>query len=661
MQSLLDSYSYNLRRYTFDQSQRQRTLYQRQKNRVKEWHLFREDARDLFALTTSNMHTYMVVGMLFSGQSIGMVRHLTKHLGAALSWPALFWAAEMASSISMGVLGLWLAVHGNISAHSTSIKVLTQAVRPNIADTSEIQAGVGDIKHFESTGVSTLSYVPAWMTPEGFSIRGVSTAGNTQPPVGATGAAATSGAAAVAAAVSTTPPVTLDRQNDENPGGTSMQKEHVELFRQLQANYVSFDAYARICISRCVVHWLFANAYYAQTHLIAEHYPPKSSMCLGAWICTGLLSFVALALCKLDLYISRSEMLALKWLTLAPPALIAAATTLWAVNRYHHYEHYELAVPMGVPWALAILAAIGHMCWLLLLLRAATPLDDGMGTPLPTSYRTVRFLDVFGFLGSPSGAQPGASEEYAVPSSVVAWLTAPDVKQLLTPEALLSLAQLGESLAAVRPPHEMPREPPAPVEIAREPLPRRTLQFRARAVELCGGALGGDWAALAATRQGSIVALCPRGGELRPAYTIAQVPRAASAELLGLHVGSAGELWLVSRNRSDDTAELHGWNARGMAVGVWQLPSGDGAHHHTWLPGLCGAANGLLALAADESVEEPQLWHLAPVLAGFFAEQPRGREERKSVELGLDALEAPALWHFPLAAPLANAEGAPLL
>ena len=37
---------------------------------IARWSLFREDVRDLFALTTSNMSTYMIVGTLFLGFAV---------------------------------------------------------------------------------------------------------------------------------------------------------------------------------------------------------------------------------------------------------------------------------------------------------------------------------------------------------------------------------------------------------------------------------------------------------------------------------------------------------------------------------------------------------------------------------------------------------------
>eukprot|EP00971_Amphidinium_carterae_P165435 3279428-Amphidinium_carterae.1 len=43
--------------------QAQNSAHQCQNMRLAQWSLFREDVRDLFGLTASNMSTYMVVGV----------------------------------------------------------------------------------------------------------------------------------------------------------------------------------------------------------------------------------------------------------------------------------------------------------------------------------------------------------------------------------------------------------------------------------------------------------------------------------------------------------------------------------------------------------------------------------------------------------------------
>lgn len=58
------AYFYNLGRYKFDAEQRQDCIYQVQNMRLAQWGLFREDVRDVFTLSQTNMDNYILVGAL---------------------------------------------------------------------------------------------------------------------------------------------------------------------------------------------------------------------------------------------------------------------------------------------------------------------------------------------------------------------------------------------------------------------------------------------------------------------------------------------------------------------------------------------------------------------------------------------------------------------
>ncbi|CAL1142311.1 unnamed protein product [Cladocopium goreaui] len=58
------AYFYNLGRFKFDAEQRQDCIYQIQNMRLAQWGLFREDVRDVFSLSQSNMDNYILVGAL---------------------------------------------------------------------------------------------------------------------------------------------------------------------------------------------------------------------------------------------------------------------------------------------------------------------------------------------------------------------------------------------------------------------------------------------------------------------------------------------------------------------------------------------------------------------------------------------------------------------
>jgi len=114
--------------------------------------------------------------------------------------------------------------------------------------------------------------------------------------------------------------------------------------------------------------------------------------------------------------------------------------------------------------------------------------------------------------------------------------------------------------------------------------------------------LGPTWAVLAATERGDIVVLCPEAGRVEPAYVVAPAMAVGgSQEVLGLHWGGDGALWLfttapagVMGARSGGVADgdratkssptLRAWDAGGASMGQWQLPPG-----RRWAAGLCAA------------------------------------------------------------------------
>ena len=63
--SLIDAgaevFNYNREGWKFGAQLRQRDLYQRQKMRIKQVDLYREDMRDLFDLTVGKMDKYVIV------------------------------------------------------------------------------------------------------------------------------------------------------------------------------------------------------------------------------------------------------------------------------------------------------------------------------------------------------------------------------------------------------------------------------------------------------------------------------------------------------------------------------------------------------------------------------------------------------------------------
>ncbi|CAE7360176.1 unnamed protein product [Symbiodinium natans] len=158
------AYKYNLGRYQFNAKQRQHRIHQNQNMKLELWRLFREDVRDLFELTTSNMNTYMVVGSLLVTCIIGFIFVGYSEFPMEPPWLLLIWNNSVFSSITFGIVSVWLATHGSSSCNSAATKILTQAVRPPVPTLDDVRAAMRQQEHYEASGVKNF-FMPPAMVP----------------------------------------------------------------------------------------------------------------------------------------------------------------------------------------------------------------------------------------------------------------------------------------------------------------------------------------------------------------------------------------------------------------------------------------------------------------------------------------------------------------
>eukprot|EP00435_Cladocopium_sp_Y103_P046597 s360_g13.t1 len=142
------AFTYNRDRFHFNAKQRQHRIHQNQSMKLELWKLFREDVRDLFELTTSNMNTYMVVGSLLVTCIIGFIFVGYQEFPMEPPWLLLIWNNSVFSAITFGILSVWLATHGSSSSNSAATKILTQAVRPPVPGLTEEQYEKSGVKNF---------------------------------------------------------------------------------------------------------------------------------------------------------------------------------------------------------------------------------------------------------------------------------------------------------------------------------------------------------------------------------------------------------------------------------------------------------------------------------------------------------------------------------
>ncbi|CAJ1341719.1 unnamed protein product [Effrenium voratum] len=388
------AYFYNLGRYKFDAEQRQDCMYQIQNMRLAQWGLFREDVRDLFALSTANMDNYILVGALIVTAVMNFVFVGYPAFPLEPRWLLLLWNNCVFACITFGMVSVWLAMHGSIAQRSARVKILTQAVRPPVPSLRDVQEGMRAQESFEGGGARR------FFEPPGFLVPFAEPRDEVPKPSGAASVQRT-----VTAPVQRKPrakgkPKTeavdwltdapcaneevlqhLETADNGGPGRSAVMHSHFWMLRRVQRGYACFDAYARICLVVAAQNMLLVCAYYSLGHFMSK---------MDVW--------PTRAQYKLDLFCGKRFRTLIHFTLLTPPALAGMAIHLAAARTNHGkggVRPCDQVVPAWLPWILAIFTCLGHACWVVLIRKVAKPLLESSGLPL--SFRSTIYLDVFGW------------------------------------------------------------------------------------------------------------------------------------------------------------------------------------------------------------------------------------------------------------------------
>jgi len=487
------AYNYNMSRFQFDANQRIKLSYQLQDMRNALWHLFREDIRDLFGITTWNLRTYMTISTLFTGYILHMIWEGLKEFPSDPPWLVVFYCNCLYTAIAYAVLAVWLAMHGTLAAHAGEVKVLTQAVRPPIPTRAEIIACATDLSEYETAGLSTLFRVPNLLNWRGNAApsqnhrEACATGGDNargggleaecqrQQDAQATPCSATNDRVHEAeskppnATWATYSEHTNDSQemqkeseriarllegSDGAPGRSALLNTHVAIFRQLQTTYLTFEAYSRVSLLVASFWLMLIFAYFILAHLMAKH--DTESMVsrhpeIVSWTGACVLPFIAVIVFNLDMYVEKKSMRLMMLVVLAGPLVATLAISLWNANRKYRMTSGREGtyVPDIVPEALALVACLLHLVWELLLLWQARP---GGAAKLPMSFRAVQYSDLFGWFQKPlhrlSGTPAVGVEDTTDTASGA--IVAPSSKDVTEPTEVASqLRNISETIQAI--------------------------------------------------------------------------------------------------------------------------------------------------------------------------------------------------------------------
>jgi len=409
------TYSYNQKRFEFDTTQAQNSAHMMQNLRMDQWNLFREDVRDLFTLTSNHMGAYMLVTTIFLGFVVRLLLVGIPQMPREPPILVLCFGNCFMSGLSFGILSIWLSAHGAIASQSASVQMLTQAVRPPIPTAEEV-AGVGfDLSEYEGLGPTKFFQLPAFFTQAEPKLNAVLIEGVAQASerggvpllsdVGGTSSfrntlsdqRATDHRAAV-----TQERVSQMLTESGGPGPSAAFKSHVRLFMQLQSAYASYDAYARVSLDVCCVNFLMALCYFCVGYA-ANCIDVASNGVVPGWagpFCFALNCLVAVAalvmgIFGLELFTSNTRVHLIPWVLFLCIGVALVNVLIFVVTKTD-IIHLDISV-----------AAL-HMLWYIGFTLLARPKDQR--NSLPTSFRAVRLLDVFGHFAA------AASSQYDTPS-----------------------------------------------------------------------------------------------------------------------------------------------------------------------------------------------------------------------------------------------------
>lgn len=403
-------FDYNRENFLYDRNLRLRKEFQVQKFRITQAELWREDVRDLISLTEYKMHVYLLVNVLLLGFTVvlwceGRLPLVTP------DWLMMGHALSTAGSSMFLLLSIWLAMHAAVAAQSFETRLLTQMVRLPIPTWQEVEACRTYGSEFEKVEPGQMFRVP-WvmgrqedlvkpaqrqarpgdaeggapsLSPEAVASNAGSNLGSN---VGSTGVNGTTSDDVLAA--SNADPWGLERRGDgiEELGCKQYSEvaglRHVQLSRQAMIHFQAYDAFARIAMNIGVSQLLLAISYYLLGYVSVE-VGCRTAATWGVLILTVMSEMIL----RLDMSLLRWQLRVLQLALATGPLMMCLAAYLWAFQK-------ETLVRRA--HGVSTVAFLAHFSHLMLVEHFCRIRRHSNGAMLPAAFRSVLYLDVFGWL-----------------------------------------------------------------------------------------------------------------------------------------------------------------------------------------------------------------------------------------------------------------------
>lgn len=378
------TFSYNRDNFLYDRELRQRTDFQVQKFRVTQAYQWRQDIRDLISLSEYKMTVYLLVLVLVLGINLQTLC-IGKRYADTPAWLMFGSSISGTGSIGFIFLSIWMAMHAAVAAQGFEARLLTQLVRLPIPSWQEIEACRTYASEFEEIAPRQMFRVPFLMgrqeqqIPEDRPLR--------------------SEELHHGAAVRTADPWGLERRGDgiaelgQHSASQIATLRHIRLAQEAMANWTSFDAYARICLSIGVVQLLISMSYFILGWVLL------TVKCRSAaFMATAILSILSDSLGRLDMSLTITSSLFTSSSLLLGPGFACVAGYFWLGEEHRTAK------------ALAATAFAFHAAYVFIVTIICTASETHHGILLPKAFKDVLYLDVFAWIKPASPPAPcGAS------------------------------------------------------------------------------------------------------------------------------------------------------------------------------------------------------------------------------------------------------------
>jgi len=405
-------FEYNRKNFMYDRKMRQETEYQIMDFRIKQAELWREDVRDIVGLTSVKMDTYLIVNAVQLGFCVMAFCEGRLAAGTPV-WLIGCHTLSLAGSFMYLLMSVWLAMHASVTAKSYEVRLLTQLVRLPVPSWSQLEGARTYSSGFEKVESKQMFRIPFAMGTQESVLQSSApeqagpspvTAPDSSPgqsaaaqgaPRSGDGARAPSSAEADLEAGAGAGPRTGDVWGLEGRGDGLCELDgslrsdpsklrHLRLVREAMQYWQSYDGFARVALSCGTNQLVTALAYYVIGYVLISNHAV-----IACWLVVILFMVIAAALIRLDMSLTGLEYRISVLLVTSGPCLIAVAAEQWSHHTAVGYEVAHLLCPISY---------VVHAMWLMFLLYISNVREQKGGALLPTGFRSVMYIDVFGWI-----------------------------------------------------------------------------------------------------------------------------------------------------------------------------------------------------------------------------------------------------------------------